>query len=270
MTSFFSCLSFQTSIIGLLSLFVCFSAQAKAGQACDKSTFIIGVDIGHTEVAPGAISARGVPEFKFNRVLAKEIVAALKSKGFAKAFIINSDGRIGSLTERTREAAVANADLFLSIHHDSVQPHYLESWTFNDQDAHYYDRFSGYSLFVSAKNPQFDRSRRIAIEIGKAFRERGLEPSLHHAEPIPGENRLLLNPNLGVYLFDDLVVLKSAEIPAVLIEAGIIVNRNDEVVLAGPERQQVIAAGITSAIGAFCQQVGTAAETKTGTPDADR
>lgn len=33
-------------------------------------------------------------------------------------------------------------------------------------------------------------------------------PSLHHAEPIHGENRELLDTTLGIYRFDDLTVLK--------------------------------------------------------------
>ena len=162
--------------------------------ACEPLTFVVAVDIGHTHRAPGATSARGVSELEFNRVLANKVVATLKADGFTNAFLINGDGRIGSLTERTRQAAAGHADLFLSIHHDSVQPHYLKSWAVNGRRARYCDQFSGYSLFVSAKNPQFDQSRRAAIEIGKAFRARGLEPTLHHAEPIRGENRPLLDP----------------------------------------------------------------------------
>ena len=44
--------------------------------------------------------------------------------------------------------------------------------------------------------------------------------------------------------------------PAVLVEAGIIVNRDDERVLAGPARQQLIAAGIAAAVRAVCRQTG--------------
>jgi hypothetical protein len=50
----------------------------------------------------------------------------------------------------------------------------------------------------------------------------------HHAEPIKGENRELVNPELGIYRFDDLIVLKSAAMPAALLECGVIVNRSEE------------------------------------------
>jgi len=60
------------------------------------------------------------------------------------------------------------------------------------------------------------------------MRRQGLTPTLHHAEPIKGENRELVNPDLGIYRFDDLIVLKSAAMPAVLLECGVIVNRSEE------------------------------------------
>jgi len=229
--------------------------HAVAMAACEPSNFVVAVDVGHTRNSPGATSARGVSEFEFNRVLANELVAMLRADDFTKTFLINDDGEIGSLTERTRHALAGHTNLFLSIHHDSVQPHYLETWTFNGRRALYSDRFSGYSLFVSAKNPQFDQSRLAAVEIGKAFRARGLVPTLHHAEPIHGENRLLLDPTLGIYRFDDLVVLKRASMPAVLIEAGVIVNRDEELALAEPSRQQLIATAIAAAVRIYCRQV---------------
>ena len=62
----------------------------------------------------------------------------------------------------------------------------------------------------------------------------GEKPSLYHAEPIAGENRLALDRRLGVHRFDGLAVLKTATMPAVLVEAGVIVNPDDEARWRGP------------------------------------
>ncbi|MDZ7852301.1 MAG: N-acetylmuramoyl-L-alanine amidase [Halomonas sp.] len=221
-------------------------------RTCDPSKFIIAVDIGHTLNSPGATSARGVTEFDFNHRLATLVVEQLQAHGFINTITINKKGDIGSLAERTKQAADSNANLFLSIHHDSVQPSYLKTWVFNGEKNLYSDIFSGYSLFVSSKNPKFDQSLRAAVAIGLALRKHGLNPTLHHAENIPGENRPLLNSNLGIYRFDDLVVLKSAIMPAVLLEAGVIVNRSEEVILAGEEHQQLVAISIVEAVRHFC------------------
>ena len=56
--------------------------------------------------------------------------------------------------------------------------------------------------------------------MGSALIESGLKPALHHAEPIKGENRPLLDEHTGVYEYTDLVVLKAAEMPAILLECG--------------------------------------------------
>jgi hypothetical protein len=40
-----------------------------------------------------------------------------------------------------------------------------------------------------------------------------LKPSRHHGEAIAGENRRLIDPENGIYQFDDLVVLKLQGLP---------------------------------------------------------
>jgi N-acetylmuramoyl-L-alanine amidase len=101
--------------------------------------------------------------------------------------MVNEDGDIGALKDRTVKAG--DARLLVSIHHDSVQPHYLETWEFEGEDRHYSDRFSGYALFVSRDNLFPAESLRCASTIGAALQARGYPPSYYHAEPIPGENR---------------------------------------------------------------------------------
>jgi N-acetylmuramoyl-L-alanine amidase len=221
--------------------------------ACDPAGLAVALDVGHTQQSPGATSARGVPEFQFNRILAQAVLAALKADGFGASFLINADGTIGSLAARTAEAARRHAGLFLAIHHDSVQPRYLAHWTFDGRDRRYSDRFHGYSLFISGRQPEPAASQRLAGNLGRALRAAGFSPSLHHAEPIPGEGRTLLDPDLGLYRYDGLVVLKTAHMPAVLLEAGIILNRDEETALADPAVQQRLAAAVAAGVRAYCQ-----------------
>ena len=87
---------------------------------------------------------------------------------------------------------------------------------------------SGYSLFVSGENPKFDQSYKLASSIGKEIRAIGRTPAAHHAEPITGENRPWLDKENGVYRYDKLAVLRQTVMPAVLLEFGVIVDRDDE------------------------------------------
>ena len=232
----------------LLVLCALLPALARAEPAC-----MVAVDIGHDRATPGAISARGVPEWSFNAALAQAVTGALQRQGLA-ALLLNPSGDPIELRQRPDQAAAAGATLLLSIHHDSVQDHYLTPWQWQGQDLAYSDLFSGYGLFVSAKNPAFAQSQALAEAVGDQLLGLGLVPSLHHAEPISGENRPLLDPRRGIYRYDDLVVLKYAAMPALLIEAGIIVNRHDELVLADEAFRRRFAEAIARGVAAFCRR----------------
>jgi N-acetylmuramoyl-L-alanine amidase len=64
--------------------------------------------------------------------------------------------------------------------------------------------------------------------------------------------RELLDARVGVYRFDQLLVLRKTEAPAVLLEAGSIVNRDEELELESRERHAVIGTAIARAVEAFC------------------
>lgn len=209
----------------------------------------IAIDIGHTLEVPGATSSRGVPEFSFNQSLGISMDQALRLQGRPSG-LINADGKIKGLVARSR--AAEGAALLVSVHHDSVQPHYLSTWEFDGATRSYSDRFSGFSLFVSRKNPHLAVSLRCASAMGAALRMEGFAPSLYHAEPIAGESKPFADRANGVHFFDNLVVLKAASVPAVLFEAGVIVNRDEELLLGDASRRdrmaRALAAGIESCL----------------------
>jgi N-acetylmuramoyl-L-alanine amidase len=146
-------------------------------------------------------------------------------------------------------------DLFISIHHDSAQPHYLSEWDHEGATRLYSDLFSGYSVFVSRLNPRVEASLRCASEIGASMRRAGFAASRYHAEPIPGENRPFADEANGAHYFDNLVVLRTASVPALLLEAGVIVNRDEELRMRDPAARQRIAGAITAAAGACLERV---------------
>ena len=81
---------------------------------------------------------------------------------------------------------------------------------------------------------------------------KGMCATLHHAEQIPGEHRGLLDKERGVYRYDQLIVLQNTKSPAVLFEAGIIVNKAEELELASSERQGLIGAAMLAPVSRYC------------------
>ncbi|MDP9099715.1 MAG: N-acetylmuramoyl-L-alanine amidase [Verrucomicrobiota bacterium] len=227
----------------LFILAFAFSAELAAGE-----TYVVAIDVGHTKASPGAISASGRPEYEFNREIARQLEERLKETNkdggaTINPFIISSE-RSMALPSRTKIATSKNADLFVSIHHDSAQDQYLEERVVNGKEERFTNEFSGYSVFVSRKNPRYAESFDVAQRIGRAMQTNGFKFARHHHEQIAGENRPFADEAAGVYAFDDLVVLKTATMPAVLVECGVIVNPKEEEALQTKERQ----AAITSAI----------------------
>jgi N-acetylmuramoyl-L-alanine amidase len=58
-------------------------ASHASSERCARASFRVVVDVGHTVDVPGAMSARGIPEYAFNLQLAREIKQALVDAGFS-------------------------------------------------------------------------------------------------------------------------------------------------------------------------------------------
>lgn len=230
-------------------------SPAKPGPPqCNPATFQVVVDVGHTEEKPGAKSARGVDEYEFNLRLARRIEQDLIEAGFAKTVLMITSGRArASLFKRVERANRQGADLFLSIHHDSVPDRFLEKWEYEGQQRGYSDRFKGHSLFVSIDNADYKGSLLFGKLLGNQLKDRGLSYTPHYTEKFMGSRRrVLVDPQAGVYRYDQLIVLKDTRMPAVLLEAGSIINREEELLMATPEHQAIISAAVTDAVKAFC------------------
>jgi N-acetylmuramoyl-L-alanine amidase len=230
------------------------SASRPIATTCDPAKFRIIVDVGHTEKSEGANSARNVPEFAYNLRLARRIAEKLKAQGFAGTkSLITEGGARPSLVKRVNAANDWPADFFLSIHHDSVPDKLLEDWEFEGKQSHFSDRFSGYSVWVSHENPEFKTSLAFAELLAREMKARGLNYAHQYTEAIMGHyQHEILNRETGVYAYDELIVLRKTRMPAVLLEAGSIINRDEELKMESPERQDIISSGVAGAVKEFC------------------
>jgi N-acetylmuramoyl-L-alanine amidase len=130
----------------------------------------------------------------------------------------------------------------------------LENWEFEGKKSHFSDRFSGYSVFVSHDNPDFKTSLAFAELVAAEMKAAGQQYARQYTLPIMGRNQHpLLNKETGVYSYDQLVVLRSTRMPAVLLEAGSIINRDEELKMDSPERRDIISSAVAAAVKAFCE-----------------
>jgi N-acetylmuramoyl-L-alanine amidase len=221
------------SVMAALAMTVLANAPATA-----RSSRIL-VDVGHSRTSGGSTSATGVAEFEYNRALALEVVRQLRGKGHVVG-IPNAEGGVRDLQSRPRSATTMGADLFLSIHHDSIQER-LKPWSRS---------YSGFSTWASGATATSAASTRCAQSIGASMAAGGMRPALYHAERIQGESRNLQDASTGRYRRDDLAVLRLSRTPAVLVEAGVIVNPDEEAWLSRQDVRRGIAAAIVSGVEA--------------------
>jgi N-acetylmuramoyl-L-alanine amidase len=234
------------SIIYIIFILSAFTTNGYTQQ--EKNNFIIALDIGHTPKKQGATSARGTGEYIFNKQIVLTLYKKLLHLGFSNTFIINQQGEEISLKGRTQLAKKKRTTLFISIHHDSVNQKYLKTWTHENKKKFYSDNFNGYSIFISTKHKE---NKIIANTLGKALLTQNFQPTLHHAEKIKGENRRLLDAKKGIYEFGELIVLKTADFPALLFECGIILNRNEESLLLSADYQDKLTSVLATAINQY-------------------
>lgn len=206
------------------------------GAATCQAALVI-VDAGHTPAHPGATGASGRVEHLYNLDLSKAVAQDLQAAG-ERVVRTGADDREIGLADRPN--AAPNADFFISIHHDSMP----QAWIDEGRNR----QLKGFAVFVSERNPHYEQSLACAKAIGERLLAAGETPSLYHATPIKGENRPLIDRRLGIHRFDDLVVLRTAPMPAVLVEAGVIVNPDEERRLAQPATIAKLANAISKGV----------------------
>jgi N-acetylmuramoyl-L-alanine amidase len=228
------------------------SAPAASCAAKPREDISIVLDVGHTATSPGAVSARGIDEYLFNLKLAQFVRDELLQAGYRSTYLMVTklNGYAG-LIQRTVRANDRNADIFIAIHHDGIRDQFLHTWTYEDKPHYYYDDSTGFSLHVS---PRFPESLRLGQLLADQLIGSGLHFTTTHELKNPAGARVpWLDATRGIYRRDNLVVLKQTKMPAVLLEAGVIVNRDDELILSSPVQQKVIATAIIEALGKFCK-----------------
>ena len=129
----------------------------------------------------------------------------------------------------------------------------LETWEYEGQQRPFSDRFKGYSIFISKENANLKGSLAFGHFLGEELETRGLHYTPHYTLPLMGRRRhQLLDAEAGVYRYDQLVVLRKTLMPAVLLEAGSIINRDEELEMAGAERRALTSAAVAAAVEDFC------------------
>lgn len=215
---------------------------------------VIAIDAGHGGKYPGTVGSNNILEKDVTRLIAQELERTLRdTEGYSPVMIRKEDETVG-LNDRYQRVRQYGADILISIHADGFR---LQS-------------VKGASVFVwseeasstVANNLSEKQRKRIQADIKNImpddFNEdeaRKLYPKIYNQKinesKILGEkilDQLKKDPYTKIHKknveFADFRVLKSIDIPSVLVESGFLTNPEDAERLKGKPGRRMIARSI--------------------------
>ena len=224
-----------------------------------KPKFIITIDAGHGGIDPGAINL-GHKEKNITLIAAKELKNMLEKKKF-KVFLTRNNDTFISLRNRRNIAKKNNSDLFISLHVDSLKKRttrgtsiYTLSEKASDSiTAKLAERENKVDLIAGVNLKDVDDEvASILLDLNR--RETKNSSSLFAESYVnivrKNGHRLLRRPHRHA----GFAVLKSTDIPSVLIELGFLSNINDVKLLTKKKTRMRLLVSLADAIEAFAEK----------------
>ncbi|GHB35917.1 N-acetylmuramoyl-L-alanine amidase [Pseudovibrio japonicus] len=232
--------------------------EAQAGPAQSNLPVIV-IDPGHGGVDSGAVGSNGTLEkaivLNFGRFLKEK----LDKLGYYEVYLTRDDDRFLSLGKRTKLARGKGADLFISIHADSITNGaettrgasiYTLSEKASDRMAAALARRENYSDVIGGVDFS-DEPEEVTDILVELTRRETKNFSIHFArlvvEELKSATTVIKNP-LRAAGFQ---VLKSHDVPSVLIELGFLSNNLDEKMLGSDEWRERVSDAIVQATNSF-------------------
>ena len=214
---------------------------------------IIVIDAGHGGRDPGAVSVSGETSEKvLTLALAQALRDRLTERGRVRIAMTREDDRYLTLEERTSVARRLGASLFLSIHADSAPNPLARGATIYSLSEVASDAEA--ARLAAAQNSgipmlrQGDGSVRAILADLAMRSEMGSSASFAGRLVKRSAGRFELRPE--PHRFAAFHVLRRADAPAVLFEAGYISNADDELLLRSREHRDAIVLALAQAIEA--------------------
>ncbi len=222
---------------------------------------VIAVDAGHGGVDPGAIGRNGTEEKTVTLAIARVLAARIDAEPGMRAVLTRDRDVFLPLRERLRRARAAQADMFVSIHADSVRDeavsgssvYVLSEHGATDEAARWLaerenaaDQLGGVSLA--------DKGSTLASVLLDLSQSASISASMTAAQGVLAALERVGEVRKGSVQQAGFVVLKSPDIPSMLIETAYISNPLDERRLRRPGEQRELADAIFAGLRDYFEQ----------------
>lgn len=222
---------------------------------------VIVIDPGHGGVDPGAVGPDGIFEKHVALAMAKDLKALLDGTGRYDVRLTRDRDIYLRLTERVELARKHKADLFISLHADSIGK----------------SNVSGASVYTLSENASDEQTARLADRENKADIIAGTDLS-HEDEQVAGilidiamrdtmnQSNFFANTlvsdleSTGITILErphrsaGFAVLKAPDTPSILVEMGFMSNKSEARLLSTPAYRQKVARALVSGIDGYFEK----------------
>ncbi len=233
------------------------TAPARIKPDATVRDLIVAVDAGHGGRDPGAVTKSGLLEKEITLSVAKKLYRELNKRKGIKAILVRKDDHFISLRKRINIAHKHRADLFISLHADSAKTRKARGASVyalslsgassesaallanreNAVDHHLYGRVSLNEHTAEVAGVLLDLAQNATISaslrVGRAIMKNMSQVTKLHKKEVHQAG---------------FVVLKSPDIPSLLVETGFLSNAKEERLLRSNAHQQKLAKAIAKGI----------------------
>lgn len=228
---------------------------------------VIAIDPGHGGVDPGAIGVSGVKEKDITLAAARQLKSSLERTGRYKVVLTRTRDVSLGLRQRIAISRRAAADVFISMHADSVGRSdvkglsvYTLSETASDREAGKLAEKENKADLIIGMDLTNESSDVRNILIDLAQRE-SMNLGAHLAAKLIAQLKREVTLLRNTHRFAGFAVLKAPDVPSVLLEMGYLSNRQEEKALKQKAYRQKLVVSITRALDDYFADTNIASRT---------
>lgn len=223
---------------------------------------IIVVDAGHGGNDPGAVGSGRLKEKNITLAAARELKRQLESTGRFQVYLTRENDYYIKLHKRVAIARMRNADLFISLHADSIDKPNVRGasiYTLSDKAS------DAQTAKLAARENQADLIAGVDLshedkDVANILLDLAMRDTMNQSKFFANTVVDIMNKN-GVRIlerphrFAGFAVLKAPDVPSVLFEMGFMSNNSEARLLNTNEYRQKIASALVDSIKTYFDKV---------------
>ena len=236
----------------------------KSVNSSKKRDLIVAIDAGHGGDDPGALGPQGTQEKKVVLSIARKLRDIVNKTPGMKAKLIRNGDYYISLRGRTKKARKLNADVFISIHADAFKNpkakgasvFILSSRGASSEAAKWLAKKENDADLVGGVSLD-DKDDMLAKMLLDLSQTATIEASTSVASRVLRGLKKVAKTHKPSVERAGFVVLKSPDIPSILVETGFISNPREEKLLRTSSYQKKLAQAIFNGVNSYFKQYPT-------------